>query len=283
MKLSLGFSPCPNDTFLFDALIHGKINSGDFEFDVHLNDVEALNQKALVPELDITKISYHAFAYANQHYVLLNSGSALGRNCGPLLISKQDLSLLDWNQLSTKVNSMTIAIPGKLTTANFLFGIAFSQAEQKKAMQFNEIEDAVLNGRVDAGVIIHENRFTYAKKGLKKIIDLGAHWETLTGLPIPLGGIALRRTLPHDTQVKVQELISQSVRFAFENPDSSYDYVKSLAQEMEKSVMYRHINLYVNQFTENLGENGRMAVETLYRIASERHLIPELTKPVFVE
>ena len=283
MKLTLGFSPCPNDTYLFDALVHGKIDSEGLEFEIFLNDVEALNQKAWRAELDITKISYHAYAYVNEHYALLNSGSALGRNCGPLLIARKESDSILKKQLSEKINSWTIAIPGKLTTANFLFGIAFPGAQKKIEMLFSEIEQAVLSKQVDAGVIIHENRFTYEDKGLKKITDLGEHWETLTQLPIPLGGIAIKRNIPLAVQQKVQKLISESVRFAFTHPESSFEYVKKHAQEMEKSVMYSHINLYVNDFTENLGTIGRKAVETLYRIAEEQNLVPGLTHKLFVE
>jgi len=275
--LSLGFSPCPNDTFMFDALVHDKTNSTELVFEPSLADVEELNQKALKGELDITKISYHAYGHLSDQYQLLNSGSALGRNCGPLLIAKNEFPAE-----ATALHPLTIAIPGKLTTANFLLSLAFPEATQKVEMLFSDIENAVLNGDVDAGLIIHENRFTYQQKGLKKIIDLGEYWESTTGLPIPLGGIAVKRDLPLATKQAIDQALKRSISFAFANPDQSFDYVRSHAQEMEKEVMYSHIELYVNKFSEDLGEEGRKAVATLFEKATALNLLPKMHPEIFV-
>ena len=275
MRLTLGFSTCPNDTFIFDAMIHGKIDTEGLEFTVKMGDVEELNREAFQNKIDITKLSYHAFAYISDNYVLLNSGSALGRNNGPLLISKQKI-------YADEIKDLKIAIPGKNTTANLLLGIAYPQATNKLEFLFSDIEDAILSGEVDAGLIIHENRFTYKAKGLKKIIDLGEFWETKTSLPIPLGGIVINRRLPIDIQQKVDRVMERSVRFAFDNPKESFPFIKEFAQEMDEKVMYKHIDLYVNKFTENHGTEGRKAIETLYKTASDLKLIPEIKKNIFV-
>ncbi len=282
MQLTLGYSPCPNDTFLFDALVNGKIDTQGISFRVQLGDVEELNKKAERAELDITKLSYHAFAFAHSSYALLYSGSALGRNCGPLLITRQPLTKPDHEVLQQKVNEWKIAIPGELTTANFLLGIAFPNAQNKIPALFSEIEKMVLINKADAGLIIHENRFTYQGKGLHKVIDLGEFWETTTGRPIPLGGIAIKRNLPDEIQQKVNHLIRKSVEFAFKNPDSSLPYVSQYAQEMDPEVMKQHIKLYVNDFTVNLGNEGIEAVEHLYKLAQKYDLIPSMKEPIFI-
>lgn len=255
MKLTLGFSPCPNDTFIFDALVHHKIDTEELEFEVIFADVEQLNKWACQGKLDITKLSYNAFTHCLNDYALLDSGSALGNNCGPLLIKKP-------NTILTKESKL--AIPGKYTTANMLLNIAFPNHQNKVEMLFSEIENKVLEGRVDAGLIIHENRFTYEDKGLEKVKDLGEFWEEETGLPIPLGGIVTNRRLPLATQQKIERVLRKSVEFAFENPNSSADYVKFHAQEMEKEVVDAHIALYVNNYSISLGEQGRKAVELLF-------------------
>jgi 1,4-dihydroxy-6-naphthoate synthase len=188
MKLSLGFSPCPNDTFIFDAMVHGRIDTEGLEFDYFLADVEELNRKAFKGEVQITKMSYHAYAYAAHNYLILDSGSALGRKNGPLLISKREIS-------TDELESARIAIPGKYTTANLLFSIAWPGAIKKTEYLFSDIEKALLNDEVDAGLIIHETRFTYQKRGLKKIADMGEYWEKLTGMPIPLGTIVINRSV----------------------------------------------------------------------------------------
>ncbi len=275
MKLSLGFSPCPNDTFIFDALVHEKIDCEGLEFEVHLEDVAALNQWAFAKKLDITKLSYHAFGYVADEYILLNSGSALGQNCGPLLISTKELQLQD-------VIQATIAIPGRYTTANFLLSLAYPNASQKVEMLFSEIEDALLTGKVDAGLIIHENRFTYAEKGLVKIRDLGEFWETTTRHHIPLGGIAIKRSLSPDVQQKVDRVLRRSVQFALDHPGQAMPYVGQYAQEMAPEVMRQHIHLYVNEFTVDLGPVGRQAIEKLYEMARQKMDFSMVDLPLFV-
>ncbi len=264
MKLTIGYSPCPNDCFIFDALIHNKIDTEGLQFEVRLEDVESLNQKALHGYLDITKLSYHAYAYALNHYILLRSGSALGFNCGPLLVHSTKFKL--------DLENMKVAIPGKLTTANLLLSIAFPDLKDKKEYVFNEIENAVLSGEVDAGLIIHENRFTYKEKGLEKILDLGEYWDAMIHAPIPLGGIVIKRDMDPELQQKVNRLIKKSVEFAFANPESCMDYVRAHAQEMSEEVMKKHIALYVNDFSVDLGETGINAVKLLFNKAKELNL-----------
>jgi len=278
MKLSLGFSPCPNDTFIFDALIHHKIDTEGLEFDVFYDDVETLNQKAFRGELDITKLSYHAFAYIANKYVLLDAGSALGFGVGPMLISDVEISISDLQ----KNPNYKIGIPGKYTTANFLLGLAFPEAQNKQELVFSDIENAVLDGRVDVGLIIHENRFTYQNKGLKKIIDLGDYWEKQTGCAIPLGGIVANRNLPEDVQYKINRVLRKSVEFAFANPKSGLEYIRSHAQEMSEEVMYKHIDLYVNKYSVDLGEEGRKAINLLFDTALEKGIIPEIEEDIFL-
>lgn len=275
MKLNLGFSPCPNDTFIFDAMIHGKIDTEGLEFDVLLADVEELNQKAFAEKLDITKLSYHAYGYLVDDYVLLDAGSALGNNCGPLLVSKSQLT-------DSQVNEGTIAIPGKYTTANFLLSLAFPNAKNKVETLFSDIEKNVLSGKVDAGLIIHENRFTYQEKGLKKIIDLGEFWEKTTQMPIPLGGIVAKRTLDIDILHKINRVMKRSVEFAFKNPEATKDFVKQHAQEMEEDVMYKHIELYVNEYTRDLGSKGKTAIQLLFKTALAKNIIPTYTSNLFL-
>lgn len=275
MKLTLGFSPCPNDTFIFDALVNKKIDTQGIDFEVAYADVEQLNRWAMEGKLDITKLSFHAYAYCIQNYVLLNSGSALGNNCGPMLIARNPLRTED-------INIAKIAIPGKMTTANFLLGILYPQAKNKVEKVFSAIEGDVLNGNVDMGLIIHENRFTYQKKGLHKVTDLGEEWETKTHSPIPLGGIFIKRSIGAEIQHKVDSLIRQSIEFAFANPDSSRDYVKQHSQEMEDNVIEQHINLYVNKYSVNLGEDGKRAIETLFEIGKENNIIPKHNLALFL-
>lgn len=258
MKLSLGFSPCPNDTYIFDALVNRKIETGDLEFDVVLEDVETLNRWTLEGKLDITKLSFPAFFQSVETYVLLNAGSALGKGVGPLLISKKEIA-----NDAELINKSTIAIPGINTTAHLLFSLAYPEAKNKQFTLFSKIEDAVLKEEVDCGVIIHENRFTYQLKGLKKIIDLGEYWETKQKVPIPLGGIAIKRALPGDTITKVNSLIKESLQFANSHYPSIPPYVKQHSQEMSEDVMRQHIQLYVNDFSIDLGIDGKKAIEVL--------------------
>jgi 1,4-dihydroxy-6-naphthoate synthase len=281
MKLTLGFSPCPNDTFIFDALIHHKIDTEDLAFEVLFDDVETLNQKALRHELDITKLSYHAYAYVTDKYVLLNSGSALGFGVGPLLICK-DERFIDSAYLLKNIGDLCIGIPGKYTTANFLLGLAYPEAENKKEMLFSEIEEALQNNQIDIGLIIHENRFTYQDKGLHKIKDLGEFWEDLTSSPIPLGGIMIKREHPEELKQKVNRVIRRSVEFAFANPKSGLEFIRSHSQEMSEEVMYKHIELYVNKYSTDLGDEGRRAVSTLFAGAVKLDLIPEPKENLFL-
>lgn len=260
MKLTLAFSPCPNDTFIFDALVNKKIDTEDFEFDVLLEDVQTLNQFALQNKIDISKISYGVLPLITDNYFLLNSGGALGKGVGPLLIAKSKLQVED---LADK----KIAIPGENTTAHMLFSLAFPNAKNKVFKIFNEIEDAVLKGEVDAGVIIHENRFTYQDKGLIKLIDLGDYWETQTQSPVPLGGIVAKKSLDISIIKKIDSLIKASVEYSFRNNyEVLSDYVKQHAQEMSEDVMRKHIDLYVNGFSIDLGEQGKLAVLKLMEV-----------------
>ena len=259
MKLSLGFSPCPNDTFIFDALVNRKIDTGHFEFEVVLEDVQTLNRWALEKKLDVSKISYGVWPLLQNNYSLMDAGGALGKGVGPLLISKNNILLKDINQLS-------IAIPGEQTTAHLLFSMAFPQAKRKKFMVFSQIESAVLNDEVDCGVIIHENRFTYMQKGLVKQMDLGVYWEQKTKSPVPLGGIVMRKDFSTADKSEVDRLIRDSIAFAEAYYPDLSDYVTEQAQEMQESVMRQHIDLYVNQYSLSLGEEGRRAVETLIQV-----------------
>jgi 1,4-dihydroxy-6-naphthoate synthase len=281
MKLTLGFSPCPNDTFIFDALIHHKIDTEGLDFEVFYDDVETLNQKAFRGELDITKLSYHAFAYIIDKYALLDAGSALGFGVGPMLICKGDPERLR-SKLEAHNSQLKIGIPGKYTTANFLLGLAFPNATNKQEIVFSDIENAVLDGRVDVGLIIHENRFTYQQRGLKKIIDLGDYWEKETGCAIPLGGIVVNRQLPHVMQLKINRVLRKSVEFAFANPKSGLEYIRSHAQEMSEEVMYKHIELYVNQYSVDLGVEGRKAIRLLFDTALQKGIIPEIKQKIFL-
>ena len=278
MELHLGFSPCPNDTFIFDAMLHGKIDTEGITFIPVIEDVETLNQKALQQELAITKLSYHAFAHLVDKYILLDAGSALGYGVGPLLISKNKIE-----NIEDKIANLKIGIPGKLTTANFLLNIAFPQAQQKVEMVFSDIENALINEEIDLGLIIHENRFTYAAKGLHKVIDLGSFWEQKTGSAIPLGGIVMSRKYDKETINKVNRIMASSVEFAMKNPLSSAEFVKQHAQEMEESVMVKHIQLYVNKYSLNLGLEGRKAVSTLLESAVAQGLILPLTNNIFID
>jgi len=263
MKLTLGFSPCPNDTFIFDALVNKKIDTEGLELDVVLEDVETLNKWSFEKKLDITKLSYPAFFQNLDEYVLLNSGAALGKGVGPLLISKHNIQHSTFN-----FQQATIALPGKNTTANLLFSFAYPAAKNKKHMIFSAIEESVLNEQTELGVIIHENRFTYQQKGLHKVTDLGEFWEEKMKAPIPLGGIAVSRSIDKEISLKTDRLIRKSIEFAFSNYPLITDYVKQHSQEMNEDVMRQHIELYVNNFSVDLGNNGKQAIETLYKIAA---------------
>jgi 1,4-dihydroxy-6-naphthoate synthase len=279
MKLSLGFSPCPNDTFIFDALIHHKIDTEGLEFEVFFDDVETLNQKAMRGELDITKLSFHAFAYVCEQYALLDSGSALGFGVGPLLICHDEALVQKKQNLDA---TYKVGIPGRYTTANFLLGIAFPHLTDKQEMVFSEIESALLENKIDLGLIIHENRFTYTDKGLHKILDLGNYWEQETGCAIPLGGIVINRNVDQETKEKVNRLIKKSVEFAFANPKSGLEFIKQHAQEMSEEVMYKHIDLYVNKYSIELGIEGRKAIDVMFKMAQEKGLISPIRQNIYL-
>ncbi len=272
--LSLGFSPCPNDTFIFDAMIHGKIDTEGLDFEVVMDDVEALNRRAFAGDIDVTKLSYHAFAHLTEQYNLLDAGSALGNNCGPLLIARQPMA-------EAEIAAARIAIPGKMTTSNFLLSIAFPAARQKTEVLFSKIEDAVLSCEADCGLIIHENRFTFEQRGLVKLLDLGEFWEMTTGLPIPLGGIVVRRDLPTEIQQKVNRVMRRSVEFAFAHPGEVMPFVRAHAQAMDEAVMQAHIDLYVTKYTVDLGESGRAAIRQMFQIAREKQIIPNYNQHFF--
>ncbi len=264
MKLTLGFSPCPNDTFIFDALVNKKIDTEGFEFDAVLADVETLNQWALEGKLDVTKLSFPAFFKSLEHYTLLNAGSALGKGVGPLLISDTPQEMTD-----EEINQASVALPGINTTANLLFSFAYPEAKDKNFMLFSAIEDALLNKETDLGVIIHENRFTYQQKGLYKVKDLGAYWEQKMELPLPLGGIAINQSIKRSVALKINELIRKSLEFSFSNYPLIDGYVKKHSQELSEEVMRQHIDLYVNNYSLDLGEEGRLAVENLHQLFLE--------------
>jgi 1,4-dihydroxy-6-naphthoate synthase len=278
VKLSLAFSPCPNDCFMFDAMVHGRIDTEGLEFAVTLADIEALNRATFAGEPDVSKLSFHAYAYCADHYVLLDAGSALGRNCGPLLISKRPIDRAEIGR-----GQLSIAIPGKYTTANLLCGLAFPAAQNKTEVLFSDIEAALVAGRFDAGVIIHENRFTYQARGLRKIVDLGELWESETGAPIPLGGIVVKRSLPDDVKQTVNRVMRRSVEYAFAHRADSLPYVRAHAQEMSEAVMYQHIDLYVNEYSVDLGVEGRRAVQVLFDRAPRGGLVPDVHSDMFLD
>lgn len=280
MKLSIGFSPCPNDTFIFDALVNGKIDTGGIEFEPVLEDVQTLNQWAIQGRLDVTKISYGVLPNILSHYAMLNSGGAMGRGVGPLLITTADNSRLSIEQLS----QLPVAIPGENTTAHLLLSHALPAFQQKKFMLFHEIEDALIAGKVASGVIIHENRFTYADKGLVLLNDLGKFWEESLNSPIPLGGIAMKRTFPLDIQRQVDQLIQSSLRQAEEALPELSSYVQLHAQEMDPSVQRMHIDLYVNEFSRNAGAEGKHAVSVLMDAYQRlRGITPDAVPNIFID
>ena len=261
MKLTLGFSPCPNDTFIFDALVHQKIDTGGLSFDVVLEDVETLNQWALEGRLDITKLSFPALFRSLENYTLLNAGSALGKGVGPLLVRKKETDISD-----DDIKNQLISIPGINTTANLLLNFAYPEATSKQAMLFSDIEDFVAGGQAGLGLIIHENRFTYQEKGLVKVADLGEIWEQKMNMPIPLGGIAINQSVKRSVAIQVEELIRKSLEYAFANYPQVSDYVKQHSQTMSEEVMRQHIQLYVNNYSLDLGSEGKKAIEQLLAV-----------------
>lgn len=277
MKLTLGFSPCPNDTFIFDALVNKKIDTEGFDFEVLMEDVQTLNVWAINKKLDISKISYGVLPLVLKDYLVLRSGGALGKGVGPLLIAKAQ------NEAGfSSIEKMKVAIPGENTTAHMLFSYAFPSARNKKFLVFNEIEEAVLSGKADAGVIIHENRFTYAEKGLIKLMDLGEFWEQKTEMPIPLGGIIVRKDFDVKVQKQIERLIRTSVEYSFSNYPVISSFVSAHSQEMSEDVMRKHIDLYVNDFTVDVNEKGKAAVNKLMEVYDMIHNSLHSDKKTFV-
>ncbi len=275
-QLSLGYSPCPNDTFIFYGLIHGKVSCPDIEFIERLEDVETLNQLALEGQLDLTKISYHALGHLRDDYVLLHSGGALGRGCGPLVIAKEATTM-------AQLHGKKIAIPGQLTTANLLLRLYSDGYEDVLILPFDKIIGAIEQGKADAGVIIHESRFTYRQYGLEKVLDLGEWWEQESGYPIPLGGILAKRALGTKLIQQIDIALRESIKYAYTHPHEPQTYIKQHAQELDDDVIRNHIELYVNDFSLDLGEEGIQAVTCLLNRAEERGIIPACELPLFAE
>lgn len=275
--LTLGYSPCPNDTFIFYALVHGRIVTGDLCFKEILEDVETLNRMAGQCRLDVTKVSFHAFGHLRDHYCLLRAGGALGKGCGPLVVARNPHDMKD-------LRGRTIAIPGDLTTAFLLLQVFDpSLRDRVIAMPFHRIIDAVARGEADAGLIIHESRFTYQREGLQQVIDLGEWWEHETGLPIPLGCIIARRELGEALVRRADALIRESLAFALGNRDETREYIRSHARELDDSVIDQHIQLYVNDFSLDIGEEGIQAVEELFERAAVQGIIAKSSRPFFFE
>ena len=267
--LTLGFSPCPNDTFIFDALVNNKIDTEGLKFEVVLEDVQTLNKWAIESKLDITKISFGVLPLILNNYIVLNSGSALGKGVGPLLIKNTA-------RQTNEVDNLNIAVPGENTTANLLFSMAYPNAKNKIFLRYDEIESFVLANE-GLGVIIHENRFTFEQKGLIKIVDLGDYWEKETGNSIPLGGIVIKRNINFELQKKADHLIKKSIEFAFSNYPNLNDYIRQHSQEMSEDVMRKHIDLYVNKYSLQLGKTGKTAIKKLLSVHQN---FTEATHPI---
>lgn len=275
--LSLGFSPCPNDTFIFYALVHGKIAMGDLVFrEPLLEDVEQLNLWALAAKLDVTKLSCHALGHVLDDYCVLSAGSALGRGCGPLLIART-------GDETVQLNGKRIAIPGRLTTAALLLQMFLPERCELVEMRFDRIMDAICNGEVDAGVIIHESRFTYQERGLVCLQDLGEWWEKSFGLPIPLGCIVARRSLGEAKIRAIDRAIRDSVDYAFRHPDRCLPYIRSRSQEMEEAVVKSHIGLYVNDFSKDLGAEGWAAIAAFLEKGRSSGILPVCNKAISID
>lgn len=276
MTIPIAYSPCPNDTFIFDAMVHGRIDTEGLSFEPYLADVEALNSAAFAKTYPVTKVSYAAMAQLQQEYRLLDAGSALGEGIGPLLITRGEREL-------EEIADHPVAIPGEYTTAAFLLRLAYPELRVLRPMLFSDIEAAIAEGGVTAGVIIHETRFTYADRGFRLVRDLGAYWEETTGLPIPLGGIAVRRDIPLDVQATLARVLWRSVSFALAAPSASEAYVAEHAQEMSAEIQKRHIDTYVNGYSVRLGERGTAAVRQLFALAHERGIAPAPAEDLLVE
>jgi 1,4-dihydroxy-6-naphthoate synthase len=266
-SLTLGFSPCPNDTFMFYPLVHGLVDTAGISFRERLEDVETLNRLALAGELDVSKVSYHALGHIRDKYALLRSGSALGRGCGPLLVAREEFDPAD-------LRGRRIAVPGQYTTALLLLRLLDPKLDNFIVMPFNEIMDAVLTGKADAGLVIHESRFTYRDLGMHRLVDLGEWWEGETGLPIPLGGIVARRSLGAETIDVIERSLRAGVAYARSHPTEAAGYIREHAQEISDEVCAAHIGLYVNDFSTELGAEGELAIAELMRRAEHARIIP---------
>lgn len=275
-ELSLGFSPCPNDTFIFHALVHGRVTGGGLSFHERLEDVETLNRLVLARALDVSKISFHLLGHIRDDYALLRSGGALGRGCGPLVVARGEMD-------PAGLRGKRIAVPGLYTTASLLLRLFAPHASDLVIMPFHEIMGAVARGEVDAGVIIHESRFTYGEYGLTALLDLGEWWERETGRPIPLGGIVARRNLGGRTLHAIESTLRESVLFARANPCAAQDYIRAHSQEMSDAVCAAHIDLYVNQYSVDLGSDGAAAVITLLEKAEAAGIIPASSRSPFID
>ncbi len=273
--LSLGYSPCPNDTFIFYALVHGKLPDAP-PVDELLEDIETLNGLALKGQLDATKISFHALAHLRDRYCLLHAGGALGRGCGPLVVSRTPVAPGD-------LNASRVAIPGELTTAALLLRLFAPDLHDRVVVPFHDIMSAVQRGDADAGVIIHESRFTYPDYGLHRVLDLGEWWESTTGHPIPLGGILARRDLGKDTAASLDRSLRESVEYAHANPEAVRGYIRSHAQEMDEGVMQQHIDLYVNEYTLDYGPDGEAAIHDLMTRAADAGIVPRSTTSLYMD
>lgn len=263
--VNIAFSPCPNDTFIFHAMLHGQVDTGDYEFVTQFHDVETLNDSAFTGRFDITKLSFHAYLYLKNKYDLMNSGAALGFGCGPLLVKAES---------EKRIEDMLIAIPGEYTTACMLLKLWNPAIENTAAVRFDKIMDGVKTGKYDAGLIIHEGRFVYQSYGLNQIIDLGEWWERETSLPIPLGCIAIKNDrFTKEEKSELDAILKSSIQYAFDNRDASEEFIKRYSQELDDEVIENHIRLYVNEFSLDLGEKGRNAVKRLEEMAKERHII----------
>lgn len=269
IPIRFGFSPCPNDTFAFHALANQGLAGPEFDISPVMADVEELNQRAMRTELELTKLSFHAMAQVSEHYWLLRSGAALGRGCGPLVVTRPDQDGVDLSQA-------LVAVPGNMTTAHLMLSLYLGQKPRVRPMIFSQVMAAVAGGECDAGVIIHEGRFTFGEHGLVQRVDLGQWWEQTTGLPIPLGCIAARRDLGRETALRLEELIGDSVAAAQTDPAASRDYVLQNAQEMADTVVQSHIDLYVNEFSQDLGKEGLAAVNEMMQRAAASGLLPEV-------
>lgn len=281
--LGLGFSSCPNDTFMFHALVHGLVAVPGTHFQVQMADIEALNHRALgetsAPRLPVTKMSASALSFVVEDYAVLRAGAALGRGVGPLVVSRPDRGFTALSDLAGK----HIAVPGLRTTAYLLLSLFAPSDLRVTALRFDRIMPAVAAGEFDAGLIIHESRFTYQDHGLMALADVGSLWEKETELPLPLGLIAARRDLGTALLREIETAVSDSVRYAFAHPDASRDYIHEHAQELSEDVCKQHIGLYVNQHSVDIGDQGRQALETLLHRGAEVGLLPRLKRSPWLE